>query len=134
MILLVFFTAFKFMNFKFNPSDLEKISIEGREIVTLENYLRSTVSVDGANISMADLIRAFAADSKYKGQLSKATADFFSGHNNFEIDMPSIEFYYPEKVIPSGYNAYAIPVTTNFKSISISIPSKKGIEVILYTT
>ena len=131
LILAVFLIAFKFLTFSFIKGGPEKISLQEQGIVTLESYLRSTASVDGKNISMADLIRASAADAEYKEQLSKSTAEFFSGYKNFNLDIPSISFSYPD-VSPVIGQEYAVQFSSYKTSVKMTIPAKENIEVWFY--
>ena len=101
VILVIFFAVFKVWTagISLDASQKEKsISFAIQETATLESYLKSAVSVNEGNITMADLIRATAADSQYKQEykekLGKATADFFLGYKDFNLYIPSIPFTY----------------------------------------
>jgi len=138
VILIVFFAIFKIWTAETSLKELltgKSVSFGIQETATLESYLRSTASVDGKNISMADLIRASASDSKYKEQLSKATADFFAEYKDFNLDIQSISFSfsYPGLApIAAGPYVASSSFSQYTTRVVITIPAKEKIAVALY--
>jgi len=136
VILIIFFAIFRIWTAETSLKELLKdkiISFGFQESTTLESYLRSIVSVDGENISMADLIRLSAIDGKYKENLKSATADFFSGYKDFNLDIPSIPFSYPGLVpITAGPYVASSSFSQYTNYVTITIPAREKIPVSLY--